>query len=75
MAYQIWHPQSGKYERCGSDSGCDAYDAEVTYAGPYANLTVGGGIVVFKILTDNRFIEVATLSNSVLVYRGACIAQ
>lgn len=30
---------------------------------------------MFKISTDNRFIEVATLADSVLVYRGTCTAQ
>lgn len=74
-AYPVWHPRTGKYDRCDAENGCDTYDAEITYSGAYANLTFGGRSVLFKISTDNRFIEVATLADSVLVYRGTCTIQ
>lgn len=73
-AFPVWHPKTGKYDRCDAN-GCDTYDADVTYSGAYANLTFGGRSVLFKISSDNRFIEIATLADSVLVYRGTCTAQ
>lgn len=73
--YPVWYPKTGKYDRCDAENGCDTYDAEVSYSGAYANLTIGRRSVLFKISTDNRFIEVATLADSVLVYRGTCVVQ
>lgn len=74
MAFQVWHPNTGKYDRC-DDDGCSTFDGEVTYSGSYANVTFSGRSLLFKVSSSNKFIEIATLGNSTLVYRGQCVAQ
>lgn len=67
-------PGIGTIRRCDA-KGCDAYTADVSYSGSWATATIAGRSDFAKITASGEYIEVASLMQDVLIYRGQCEAQ
>lgn len=67
-------PKAGIVSRCDS-GGCDDYTAEVSYSGSWATITIPGRASFAKITASGEYIEVASLMQEVLIYRGKCKAR
>lgn len=64
-------PSTGAYRRCGPD-GCDQYTAGVSHSGIWTTLALPEKSLMLRLTGSGRFMEVAAIGDTVLVYHGAC---
>lgn len=69
--WQVWEPATNKFSRC-DDKGCDTYDAEVSYSGMWATVSVPGRATFTRLTADGEYYEVVTQMDLVYIYRGKC---
>jgi hypothetical protein len=72
VTYVRWHPHTKQYQRCGGDSPCDSYAAQVSYSGAWANIAVPERSMLARITASGQFVEVLTQMDAVYVYHGRC---
>lgn len=72
QTYIRWHPNTREYERCGGSSPCDSYNAQVSYSGAWANVSVPDHGLMARLTGSGQFVEVATQMDAVFVYHGQC---
>lgn len=71
LVWLVFEPATSTYKRCGSD-GCDAYQAQVSYSGAFANVSVPDRAMFARITASGEFYEVVTQMDMVWIYRGQC---
>jgi hypothetical protein len=65
-----WEP-GRSYQRCDG-KGCDSYQPHVSYSGIWTEISLPENGTLAKIDADGRYVEVATINDAVLIYRGQC---
>lgn len=69
--FVVWKPSVDEYQRC-DDTGCDTYTPSVAYSGSFTNIALPNNGLLFKVSTDRHYVEVATLMDATIIYRGKC---
>lgn len=65
-----WEPK-GQYQRCYS-KGCESYTPEVSYSGDWTNITLPKNGMLMRVDSAGRYVEIATLMDTVFIYHGQC---
>jgi hypothetical protein len=65
-----WEPK-GVYQRCDL-KGCDSYQPEVSYSGIWTEISLPKNGLLMKVSAEGEYIEIATINDTALVYRGQC---
>lgn len=65
-----WEPE-GAYQRCDA-KGCDSYPPTVSYSGIWTEISLPENGNLTKIASDGSYLEVATLNDVAVIYRGQC---
>lgn len=66
-------PSTGKYIRCEQPDGtCEDHEAEVSYSGLWATLTIPKGQAMLRLTSSGRYVEVLALGDQVVTYHGQC---
>jgi hypothetical protein len=77
VSTQLWNvidPTSRTIMRCDT-RGCDSYPAQFIKSGVYTNIEVPARSMLAKVGDAGSFLEVVTLTDSVLVSFGSCRPQ
>jgi len=72
VTYVRWHPNTKQYQRCGGDSPCDSYEAQVSYSGAWANIAMPERSIMARLTASGQFLEGLTQMDAVYVYHGQC---
>ena len=68
---QVFAPATSTYKRC-DEKGCDAYQAQVSYSGAWANVAVPDRAMFARIMASGEYYEIVTQMDVVWIYRGQC---
>lgn len=70
--FSRWKPATGVYERCDGVAPCSSFNATVSHSGAFTNIGLPQNGMLTRVTGSGAYVEVATLLDTVLVYRGQC---